>query len=61
MVVSSQDPTEDAVKDLEALRDTLISGTTAIQQSLKTIEYRLAYMSKALKLFEEIIKGNNET
>ena len=56
MVISSQDPTKDAVKDLEALRHTLLNGTTAIAQSLKTIEYRLAYMSKSLQLFENIIK-----
>ena len=61
MVVSSQEPTEEAVKDLEALRHTLLNGTTAIQQSLKTIEFRLQYMSKALKVFGKIQRENNKT
>ena len=60
-MISSQTPTKDAVKDLECLRHTLLNGTTAIQQSLKTIELRLQYMSNALKVFEEIVKENDDS
>lgn len=56
MVISSQDPTKNATKDLESLRHTLLNGTACIAQSLKVIELRLAYMSNALKLFEETLK-----
>ena len=59
-MISSQEPTKDAVKDLESLRHTLLNGTTAIAQSLKTIELRLQYMSKALKVFEEVLRDNFE-
>ena len=60
-MISSQTPAKDAVKDLECLRHTLLNGTTAIQQSLKTIELRLQYMSNALKVFEEMLGENNDS
>lgn len=60
-MISSQISTKDTVKDLECLRHTLLNGTVAIAQSLKTIELRLQYMSTALKVFEEMLREDNDS
>lgn len=58
---SLQDPLKEPVKSLECLRHTLLNGTVAIEQSLKIIELRLQYMSKALSLFNEMLEENNDS
>uniref|UniRef100_A0A6H1ZD41 Uncharacterized protein n=1 Tax=viral metagenome TaxID=1070528 RepID=A0A6H1ZD41_9ZZZZ len=66
-------PIKNTTQDLEDLRDTLISGTTAIAVSLKTIlngaatikeaiskiELRAVYMSEALKIYNKILENND--
>ena len=51
-MISSQEPTKEAVKDLECLRHTLLNGTAAIAQSLYTIKLRCQYMRKAAEMYE---------
>lgn len=58
--MASSDPIKQTTNDLESLRHTLLSGTTAIHQSLKKIEIRLGYMSEALKIFEKSLENNVE-
>ena len=53
MIVSSQDPAKDSVKNLECLRHTLLNGTTAIAQSLYTIKLRCQYMRKAAEMYSK--------
>lgn len=74
-MASVNKPIKNTTQDLEDLRDSLISGTTAIAVSLKTIlngttavkeairkiELRAAYMSEALKIFNKILENNNDS
>ena len=56
MVISSQDPIKDDVKDLESLGHTLRNGTAAIKGSLTAIEFRIQYMKRAVEKYEEILR-----
>ena len=47
--------------DLEELRHTLLNATLAIQQSLRKIEYTLAYMTEATKIFDKILEKTDDT
>ena len=42
--------------DLEDLRHTLLNANLAIQESLRKIEYTVAYMSEATKIFDRILE-----
>ena len=53
-MASVNEPIKTTIQNLEALRHTLLNGTTVIADSLRKIELRLAYMSEALKLFDEL-------
>lgn len=61
MVTSLQDPLTDDVKDLESLGHLLRNGIFAIQGSMKAIEFRIQYMKKGIKKYEEILRNNNDS
>ena len=50
---------QNLTSDLEELRHTLLNATLAIQQSLRKIEYTVAYMTEATKIFNKIVEKNN--
>ena len=53
--VMSPSDSKQLTKDLEYLRHNLLNGTIAIEQSLKKIEHRLAYMSQAVETFKGLM------
>ena len=60
-MASVNETIKSTTQDLEALRHTLLNGTTGIAESLRKIEQRLAYMSEALKIFNKMLENNNDS
>ena len=52
----SPSDSEQLTKDLEYLRHTLLNGVLSIEESMKKIEHRLAYMSEAVGTFKELVR-----